>query len=58
MTLLEINKKIADSVEKEEFEYWKARRREFYELGIDFMNETIEEDKKMGILTKGDEWNG
>lgn len=57
MTLLEVNRKIANSVEKEEFEYWKARREEFYKLGIEFMNETIEEDKKMGILTKGGEWN-
>ena len=56
MTLLEINKKIANSVEKEEFEYWKARREDFYRVGADFVAETIEEDKKMGILTESGEW--
>lgn len=57
MTLLEVNRKIANSVEKVELEYWKSRRREFYKFGFDFMNETIEEDKKMGILTEGGDWN-
>ena len=38
MTLLEVNRKIYNSVEKEELEYWQSRRQEFYELGFDFMN--------------------
>lgn len=57
MTLIDVNKKINNAVQRGEFEYWMERRREFYELGLDFMNETIEEDIKMGILTKEGEWN-
>ncbi len=56
MTLLEINRKIANSTIREEFEYWRARREEFYRVGADFVNETIEEDKRMGILTEKGEF--
>lgn len=55
--LIEINKKIANSVQEEEYEYWKCRRADFYRVGAEFVKETIEEDKKMGILTEGGEWN-
>ena len=56
MTLIEINRKIANSTFREEFEYWKARREEFYRVGADFVNETIEEDKRMGVLTEKEDF--
>ena len=56
MKLVEINRKIANSTTREEFEYWRARREEFYSTGAEFVNETIEEDKKMGILTEKEEF--
>lgn len=52
MTLIEINKNIYNSVEKEEFDYWMARRQQFYEEGIEAVDSTIEDDIADGIITK------
>lgn len=56
--LIEINKKIADSVEKEELDYWKEMRSDFYRMGEKFVKERIEGDKLNGILTESGEFNG
>lgn len=56
--LIEINKKIADSVEKEELDYWRELRSDFYRMGEKFVKERIEEDKLNGILTESGEYNG
>lgn len=56
--LIEINKKIADSVEKEELDYWRELRSDFYRMGQKFVKERIEEDKLNGILSESGEFNG
>lgn len=56
--LIEINKKIADSVEKEELDYWKELRSDFYRMGEKFVKEKIEKDKLDGVLTQSGEYNG
>ncbi len=56
--LIEINKKIADSVEKEELDYWRELRSDFYRMGEKFVKGRIEEDKLNGILTESGEFNG
>lgn len=49
MTLIEINQNIANSVEKKEYDYWVARRAQFYEEGIEAVNLTIEDDIAEGF---------
>lgn len=56
--LIEINKKIADSVEKEELDYWRELRSDFYRMGEKFVKEKIEKDKLDGVLTQSGEYNG
>lgn len=53
MTLIEINQNIANSVEKEEYDYWVARRTQFYEEGIEAVNSTIEDDFAEGFYPGG-----
>lgn len=56
--LIEINKKIADSDEKEELDYWRELRSDFYRMGEKFVKERIEKDKLNGILNESGEFNG
>lgn len=56
--LIEINKKIADSVKREELDYWRELRSDFYRMGEKFVKEKIEEDKLNGILSESGEFNG
>lgn len=56
--LIEINKKIADSVKREELDYWRELRSDFYRMGEKFVKEKIEEDKISGILSESGEFNG
>ena len=50
MTLLQINKNIFNAVEKEELDYWMARREQYYEEGLEAVNLTIEDDITDGII--------
>ena len=43
-----INEKLLNSVEREEFEYWKSLAQQAIEIGIDFAEETYLEDIKNG----------
>lgn len=49
LSLIQINEMIANSVEREEYEYWCARRDQFYEEGIEAVNNTVEDDIEEGI---------
>lgn len=48
--LIEINRAIANSVQKEEFEYWQDRRSDFYRKGPEYVKERIKSDKEKGLL--------
>lgn len=43
-----INEKLLNSVEREEFEYWKSIAEQASEIGLDFAEETYLEDLKNG----------
>lgn len=49
ITLIEICKSIANAVEKEEYDYWVARREQWFEDGPAATNSTIEDDITEGF---------
>lgn len=49
ITLYEICKNITNSVDKEEYDYWIARRAQYFEEGIEAVHNTIEDDIAEGF---------
>lgn len=49
ITLFEICENIANTVEKEEYDYWIARRDQWFEEGQEATNLTIEDDIAEGF---------
>lgn len=49
LTIQDIHNHILNSTYREEWEYWTARLEEAERIGIDFANETYQEDLKFGI---------
>lgn len=49
ITLLDICNKIFEAVEKEEYDYWIARREQFMEEGAEAVQATIEDDIAEGF---------
>ena len=49
LTIKDIQERILNSTYREEWEYWTARLEEAERIGIDFANETYQEDLKFGV---------